>query len=150
MKWIALAILGLIVVFAVWVRAAPYDAEVWHRPTDPRPAGDYPSAGGFLAVREITAAPDAVLSALDTVAAATVRTTRMSGAPQDGMVTYRTRSALWGFPDYTTVATQADPDTGNTVLVINARLQFGQSDMGVNRARVQGWLDALGPLTVQP
>ena len=30
------------------------------------------------------------------------------------------------------------------VLELFARLRFGQSDMGVNKARVDGWLERLG------
>jgi len=56
----------------------------------------------------------------------------------EGRVTYITRSKLWGFPDYSTFETR-DGD-----LLIHARLRFGSSDMGVNRARVTDWLARLG------
>ena len=53
------------------------------------------------------------------------------------MLTYITRSAAIGFPDYTTARQDGDQ------LVIWARQRFGRSDFGVNRRRVDGWLDAL-------
>ncbi len=48
-----------------------------------------------------------------------------------------TRSAVWGFPDYTTV------EQRDGKLMIYARSRFGSSDLGVNGKRVAGWLDAL-------
>jgi uncharacterized protein (DUF1499 family) len=65
----------------------------------------------------------------------------LAGSAGEGMITFQTRSQLWGFPDHTTVAVQGD------LLVIYGRLRFGKSDLGVNRARIAGWLETLGPLT---
>ena len=59
----------------------------------------------------------------------------------EGRITYITRSAAFGFPDYTTVEAVTAED--GTRLAIYARLRFGQSDMGVNQARVEEWLSAL-------
>ena len=53
------------------------------------------------------------------------------------MITYVTRSRVFGFPDYTTVRQAGD------TLEIHGRLRFGESDMGVNAARVDGWLERL-------
>ena len=66
------------------------------------------------------------------------RTHVLAGGPDVGLTTYVTRSALWGFPDYTTIAQDGD------AIVIRAHLRFGQSDMGVNAARVRSWVAALG------
>ena len=55
----------------------------------------------------------------------------------DGQVTYVTRSKWMGFPDYTTVRNSEE------VLELWARSRFGQSDLGVNRARVEDWLQRL-------
>ena len=67
-----------------------------------------------------------------------LRTEVLAGSPSEGRVTYITRSMWFGFPDYTTVQLEDDG------LEIYGRLRFGQSDQGVNRARVEGWLDRIG------
>lgn len=138
---VACAVLAL----AAYVRLAASDPETWH--TDPSDA--VPAMGHFVVKPEggdtagpLLAVPPAdALAAFDAIALATPRTSRLVGAPDEGKVTYITRSRLWGFPDYTTVAAEAVE--GGTRLNIHARLRFGSSDMGVNAARVQSWLDAL-------
>ena len=51
------------------------------------------------------------------------------------MITYITRSRVFGFPDYTTVR-QAGPQ-----LELYGRLRFGGSDLGANAARLDHWLE---------
>ena len=77
------------------------------------------------------------MSRLDRIIRDTPRTVVLAGTPEEGMITYITRSRLWGFPDYTTV--EARPG----MIVIHGRLRFGSSDVGVNRARIDGWLATL-------
>ena len=77
---------------------------------------------------------------LDALVRDTPRTQVLAGSLAQGMLTYVTRSAFFGFPDYTTVRQRG------AHLEIYARLRFGRSDLGVNRARVEQWLSALGPL----
>ena len=140
----ALVVLGIVILgLMAYVRLAPTDVVRWHQIAAVASSGDVMAAGGFIAVRPITADAAQVLAALDAIARATPRTRVIAGSVAEGMITYQTRS-LWGFPDHTTVAMQGD------LLVIHARLTFGQSDMGVNRARVRDWLDQLGPLTTAP
>ena len=140
----ALVVLGIVILgLMAYVRLAPTDVARWHQIAAVASSGDVMAAGGFIAVRPITADAAQVLAALDAIARATPRTRVIAGSVAEGMITYQTRS-LWGFPDHTTVAMQGD------LLVIHARLTFGQSDMGVNRARVRDWLDQLGPLTAAP
>lgn len=137
---IALIILVLLVAgFALWVRLAPTDAARWHRLTAARSDGDWPEVGGHKAARRVTGTD--ALSELDQIARATPRTKVIAGSVAEGMVTYETRSSLWGFPDYTT-AVLADGDAG-PVLTVYGRLRFGKSDMGVNKARVTDWLAQL-------
>jgi hypothetical protein len=50
----------------------------------------------------VQGADRAALARLDEIALATPRTTRLAGSPDEGRITWITRSALWGFPDYTT------------------------------------------------
>ena len=131
----------LIVGLMAYVRFAPTDTARWHQMPDTAEPGDVQEAGGFRAVRRMTAPAADVLMALEQRALATPRTTLLAGSVAEGMLTFQTRSLLWGFPDHTTVAVQDD------LIVIYGRLRFGQSDMGVNKARIEAWLETLGPLT---
>ena len=125
---VLLAVLG----FGLWVRLAPSDPARWH--VSIGDAGNRDFAGA--AIRTVPASPGD-MARLDRIIRATPRTTLLSGSPESGMVTYITRSRLWGFPDFTTV--EARPGA----IVIHGRLRFGSSDMGVNRAPVEGWVAAL-------
>lgn len=82
-------------------------------------------------------APEDLLARLDAVALATPRTRRLAGSVAEGRITWITRSALWGFPDYTTAEVRPDG------LYVHARLRFGSEDMGVNAARLRDWLSRL-------
>lgn len=134
-------LLVLIVSLMAYIRLAPTSAAQWHVLPDVSEPGDTTQEGGFLAVRKITAPAEQVLTAIEQRALATPRTQLLAGSVAEGMLTFQTRSQLMGFPDQTTVAVK-----GN-LLVIYGRLRFGRSDMGVNRARIAGWLETLGPLT---
>lgn len=133
------AILGLM----AFVRLAPSDAVAWN--TQPISMAEAAPEG---AVQTLTGAatfwlgPDrgeaqALLQRLDTIALATPRTTRLAGTPSDARITWVTRSALWGFPDYTTAEATSDG------LYVYARLRFGSEDMGVNAKRLNDWLAQL-------
>lgn len=124
--WVLLATLAI---GAAYVRLAPSDPARWHVAREI--LADRDLAGGVL--RRVEAGADG-LERLDAVARGWPRTRVLAGSVAEGMITYVTRSAVWGFPDYTTVR-QADG-----ALEINARLRFGRSDFGVNRKRVEAWL----------
>lgn len=143
--------MGLFIAFAIiaalgamaFVRLAPTDIAAWHQSPDlflweVDAAWDsvIPLTGGAaLRISTAKGAPADLLARLDTIAMATPRTTRL--AQTDGLITWQTRSALWGFPDCTTAEVRADG------LYIYARLRFGNSDLGVNAARLNAWLQAL-------
>lgn len=78
------------------------------------------------------------LERLAETASATARTSVFAGSVPEGRITWITRSALWGFPDFTTA--QEMPDG---TIAVWARLRFGEGDMGVNAARLRAWKDAL-------
>ncbi|MEE4120681.1 MAG: DUF1499 domain-containing protein [Paracoccaceae bacterium] len=145
--WVVLVIVVVVVAFAAWVRLAPTDPAAWH--VDP--AAAEPGPGRFVVKPEggdtggplLEMPPREALDALDAIARATPRTRTIAGSVEEGRITYLTRSALWGFPDFTTA--EAVPAEGGARLVIFARLRFGQDDMGVNEARVRGWLEQLSP-----
>jgi hypothetical protein len=131
--WLGVLILLVAANFAAWVRFAPSDPARWH--VAPEVTGDEDLTGGVK--RRVAGAGPEALRRFDAIARATPRTQVLAGSVAEGMVTYVTRSALWGFPDYTTVAQEGD------YLMIHGRLRFGTSDMGVNRARVDRWIAAL-------
>lgn len=146
MAMILLLVLLALALLLAWVRFAPSEPGRWH--VDPLEAQS-PGEGGWLVRPEGGQAvapvwpvtPGDLLERLDAVAMETPRTERLAGGPGSGRITYVTRSRLFGFPDYTTVA--ALPADGGATLAILARLRFGRGDMGVNRARVEGWLAEL-------
>ncbi len=134
-------LLVFVLVVVAYIRLAPTNAARWHKLPDMAEPGDTSEEGGFLSVRRITAPADEVLKAVEQRALATPRTHLIKGSVDEGMMTFQSRSLVMGFPDHTTVTVQGD------LLVIYGRLRFGRSDLGVNRARIAGWLETLGPLT---
>ena len=146
-------LLAVLVLFGAWVRLAPVDAARWH--IDPIAAGS-PGAAGWLVRNQggdsvapvYAATPAQVLTAFDAIALSTPRTRVVAGSVGDGRITYETRSRLWGFPDYTTVAAQ--PVSDGAGLAVLGRARFGQSDVGVNRARIEAWQIALGERLSRP
>ena len=131
--WLGLAIVAVIAGFVGWVRVAPSDPKRWHVPVPV--AEDRDMEGGVIRVLPGQAER---LAELDAIIRNTVRTEVLAGSVDTGRVTYITRSKLWRFPDYTTIEARAGD------LLVHARLRFGRSDMGVNRARVRAWLARLG------
>lgn len=115
-----------------WIRFAPSDPAVWH--VDPKVTADQDLANG---VRRRIEGGQAALTALHPIILATPRTEVLAGTVDAGQVTYVTRSQWMGFPDYTTLLVK------DGVLELWARARFGQSDLGVNKARVERWLEAL-------
>ncbi len=149
MRWIALFVIVVVAGFAAYVRLAPPNLTVIHAASTPRDPGDYPTTGSFTAVRALTTSPVEALTAIARIAEQTNRTSLLAGSVDEGMITFVTRSRVMGFPDYTTVSiVLADDDA--PLLMIHGRLRFGASDLGVNRARIEGWLAQLGPLVVAP
>jgi len=135
--WIGLGLVVAVGATAVWVRAAPSDPARWHAD----PAAGQAGANAARAGVALDLPPDQALAAFDEVALAEPRTARLAGTVAEGRITYVTRSALWGFPDYTTVA--AVPEGAGSRLIVYARARFGQSDLGVNAARLYRWLAVL-------
>lgn len=123
---VAVAVVG----FGLYVRLAPSDPAQWHRMPQDVTSRDLPNG----AMRVIPATGAAPLQRLDDIIRATPRTRVLAGSVEAGMITYVTRSAFWHFPDYTTVRQDGER------IEVYGRLRFGQSDLGVNAARIDGWL----------
>lgn len=131
---IILILLAIAVVAVGYVRMAPSDVATWHKLPDFTEDRDMKRG----VMRVVETGPGG-LEQLHAIARATPRTKVLAGSVDEGMITYVTRTKGVGFPDYTTV--QQDGDR----LRIYARLRFGRSDLGVNRHRVERWLDVLKP-----
>jgi hypothetical protein len=82
------------------------------------------------------------LTRFDVIARAQPRTRVVAGDVDGLMITYVQRSRFIGFPDYLTV--KAVATEGGAGLIIYSRARYGRSDFGVNRARVEAWMAALG------
>ncbi|SEN06840.1 Protein of unknown function [Pseudorhodobacter antarcticus] len=135
-SFFALVIAAAVVVLMAYIRLSPSDLVRWN--VDPSAAfapsdsvGQVITQTGGATLR--LEGSDDLLVRLDAIAVASPRTQRLAGSVADGRITWITRSALWGFPDYTTAALKPDG------LYINARLRFGKSDLGVNAARLRDW-----------
>jgi hypothetical protein len=119
-------ILVLLVGGMLYVRLAPTDVARWHQPIEAVEDADL--EGG--AVR-VVAVEEGTLARVDAAARALDRTEPIAGSVAEGRITYRTRSKLIGFPDFTTV------EYSDGTLKMFARLRFGASDLGVNAKRLE-------------
>ncbi|MCV2870501.1 DUF1499 domain-containing protein [Defluviimonas sp. WL0002] len=147
-----LAVLAVIGGMA-YIRLAPADPSRWHvsplvggqQTVDVRGLDSVHAVPGGARVEILLedAAPESVLAQLDAIAVSTPRTRRLAGSPSEGMITWVTRTAAFGFPDYTTAA--ARPEGEATRLGIFARQRFGSRDLGVNAARLEDWISRLEP-----
>lgn len=129
---ISTLVIFLILLGVAYVRMTPMDADRWHVPVPARTDQDY--AGGAVRVLDGDAK---TLARLDKALRALPRTRVLSGSVGAGRITYVTRSAVFGFPDATTI------ELSDGQIRMFARLRFGQSDLGVNRQRLERLLDAL-------
>lgn len=122
-------LLAAIVAGLGFIRLAPSDPLDWN--TQPEFTEDKNFRGGVF--RVIRTGPDG-LERFHRIASHAPRTSVLAGGPDDGMVTYITRTQVLGFPDYTTAAQDGD------LLKVYARLRFGRSDLGANKERINTWL----------
>ena len=148
MKTALLLVVLIVAAGMAYIRLAPSDPARWH--IDPAPPMALPHGavvaepGAARAVLDLgTISPEEALSRLDAIALATARTVRLAGSPESGRITWITRSAVFGFPDYTTAA--ATRTGTSTEVKIYARLRFGSDDFGVNAARLGAWIARLVP-----
>ena len=137
-----------------YIRLAPSDPARWHVAPVVSAGGNgwtfLPAGADAVVAKEGSAtaavavlgkSPEDVLSELDAIALDTPRTARLAGSPEEGMITWITRSKVFGFPDYTTAAARSEGPA--THLTLHARLRFGRGDHGVNAARLRDWLGQL-------
>ncbi|MDU8945662.1 DUF1499 domain-containing protein [Ovoidimarina sediminis] len=139
---LALAVLGAIALQA-WIRLSAVDPARWHTAIEvPEDApGDWPMQNGHRAVFDLAETPQTVWSRVETHLLSLPRTRVLVGEAGTGRMTFVTRTAFWGFPDFTTV--EVLPREGGARVRVFARQGIGQYDWGVNRARVEGLQEAL-------
>lgn len=125
---IILGILVVVIGALAYVRLAPVKLTAVTLPTA---VGDYPEAGGFIAVRDVN---DAInLVTVEAAMLALPRTKKVSDAP----LTFISRSRVFGFPDVTVV------EKRNGTLAISGHLVYGGSDFEVNKTRILAVLASL-------
>ncbi|MBN2758918.1 MAG: DUF1499 domain-containing protein [Rhodobacteraceae bacterium] len=146
LKLILAALLVVVVAGMGWVRLAPHDAARWH--LDPRRVARPASPNFFLLRMGDGDAPAPLFDMTPADLAERVHNVAtaqgaklLAGRVADGHMTYLSRSRLMGYPDYTTVL--IEPAGDGAMMTAFARARFGYSDMGVNRARLEGWIAAL-------
>jgi uncharacterized protein (DUF1499 family) len=123
---------------------APLDFTRLQLPASPNTCLLTPSVApgqGHLHRDPLPASPEAVMAALDCVAANMPRTFPLARFPARNQAQWVVRSALMNYPDI--VVAEAAQVAGGTGLWLYSRSLIGWSDMGVNRARVMTWLEAL-------
>ncbi len=145
MNWLGI-IAGLIVMALVgvmgWVRLAPVDPARWH--VDPQTAPD-PATPNFARIAPgqvvLDGPVDAATARLRTAMEGMPRTRLIAGSEDDGLMTFVSRSRMMGYPDFTTI--RVLPQDDGVTFAALARSRFGQSDLGVNAARLQALQDAI-------
>ena len=123
---------------------APLDFTTLKLPASPNTCLLTPSVApgqGHLQRDPLPASPEAVMAALDRVAASMPRSFPLARFPARNQAQWVVRSALMNYPDI--VVAEAAQVAGGTGLWLYSRSLIGWSDMGVNRARVITWLEAL-------
>lgn len=145
-KLVGLALGVLVLGVMTWIRIAPSDPARWHE--DPRLVAR-PSSPNFHLIRMADGdemprvfqmTPEALAARVEEVARAD-GAERIAGSLAAGHMTYLSRTPLMGYPDYTSIL--IEPAGEGAMILAFARSRFGHSDLGVNRARITRWIDAL-------
>lgn len=135
----ALSLAGILTV--AYARLAPVDPAAWHvdpEEVTPPETPNFALLAGPSAV-SVAVQPLAVAGRLQSIAEAEGARV-IAGSLGEGFVTYIARSRLFGFADFVTI--RLVPEEDETRLHVFSRARHGQSDLGVNTARVQRWLTA--------
>lgn len=144
LKYAIFGLLAAIVVAQSYIRLRPLNAEDFHIGLRSFDADTIGLSGDFQSYAVAAKSGD-VATLLARIIEATPRTQLLAGSlTQEGLVssaTYVTRSGFWGFPDATTI--EVETTNLGATLRIYGRLIYGRSDFGVNKARLDGWIDQL-------
>ena len=115
------------------------------RPDTPNTALSAPA--GFLPTPDIATPlsrvpPARLYAAVRALALGQARVFVAAEYPAAWQIHFVARSAMFNFPDLVT-AQVGEAGPGNSTLVLYSRSVYGYGDFGVNRQRLQAWLDAL-------
>lgn len=148
MKYVLFLVAALAVLGLARIRLAGDDVAVWH--VDPSVVEPGARRNDFL-MRSGDGDADSAVFAMEGAELAGIfdeyvlsrpRVTRLAGTPDQLWMTYIQRSKWFGFPDY--ISVRISPvEGGHSGLTIYSRARYGGSDLGVNRARVTGWIEGL-------
>ena len=150
-----LVIAIILVVGAFYVRAvtAGHDPDEWHvnpltieRPTTPNTYYVAPQAMVEATVdleAPIYAAPASIMAkAFDDYVLTQPNIVLLQKSSDELFTTYVQRTPTLKMPDYITVKV-IDLGEGRSTLAIYSRSRYGYGDMGVNKARVELWLQSM-------
>jgi hypothetical protein len=129
------------VALALYARSYQMRPEVWH--VDPG-EGPAPTGGNVFVLRgedapRLAGSVAEVAARLDRVARAE-GAEAIAGAASEGFVTYVARSRIFGYPDAISIRLHEEGEA--TRVDIFSRSAIGESDFGVNEARVRRWIAA--------
>ena len=146
------------------LRNLSHDGDIWHVDPLTAPTPQSPNSYRVVPVLEgyepltteridlqapiYDANPALISQAFDEFVLRQPRVERIAGTPESGWMTYVQTSERLAFPDYISVIF-FDLGEGRSTLAIFSRSRIGQSDLGVNAARVQNWLEPLSSFEVE-
>jgi uncharacterized protein (DUF1499 family) len=141
MKTFFIVILVLFAAGLLWIRFAPIDRDRWH--VDPADAENPERSGVRFIGREAPrypGDPDTVLTTFDEIALSEPRTRLLEGDIDEGLLTYVSRSRVFGFADFITVKAVSEGDQTKLSVISRARVGSRGYDWGVNAERLDRWL----------
>lgn len=141
MKTFFIVILVLFAAGLLWIRFAPIDRDRWH--VDPADAENPERSGVRFIGREAPrypGDPDTVLTTFDEIALSEPRTRLLEGDIDEGLLTYVSRSRVFGFADFITVKAVSEDDQTKLSVISRARVGSRGYDWGVNAERLDRWL----------
>ncbi len=138
-----IVVIGLL----TYVRFAPHNIEHWHqdpetvkstgRPNDYRLAGD--------ASVNINLKQAKISQMIMDYAGQQERIELLANTDDGQLLTFIQRSKLIAYPDYLTI--KIEPNGDRSKLSFFSRSRFGYRDFGVNKLRINSWVDGIRGLT---
>lgn len=158
--YLVIAIVVMIGAFYVRAVTASHDPAEWHidpltvtRPSSPNTYYVAPQSMVEDKVdleAPVYAAPAAVMAkAFETFVLTQPNTSYVAGSADELWMTFVQRTPTLKMPDYITVKF-IDLEGGTSTIALYSRSRFGYGDMGVNKARVELWLQSLASFEKQP
>ena len=136
-----LSLLAFCLFVLVALRFVPADGEPFHE--DPaqadRQRSEFRLIGREAPRYHVDA--DTLLEAFSSIARSRWNVFLVEGSVDEGMMTFVSRSTVFGFRDYITV--KATDEAGGAKLSIISRPRFNVYDWGVNKKRLSRWLGEL-------